>query len=48
VSPTVLVESLPSYGAFFRGFEAVPAKRAALAYSKSVEGAQTGQVYEVK
>jgi NAD(P)-dependent dehydrogenase (short-subunit alcohol dehydrogenase family) len=48
VSPTVLVESLPSYGAFFRGFEAVPAKRVALAYSKSVEGAQTGQVYEVK
>jgi NAD(P)-dependent dehydrogenase (short-subunit alcohol dehydrogenase family) len=48
VSPTVLVESLPSYGPFFRGFEAVPAKRVALAYSKSVEGAQSGQVYEVK
>jgi NAD(P)-dependent dehydrogenase (short-subunit alcohol dehydrogenase family) len=48
VSPTVLVESLPSYGPYVRGFEAVPAKRVALAYSKSVEGAQTGQVYEVK
>ncbi len=48
VSPSVLVESLPSYGPFFRGFEAVPAKRVALAYSKSVEGAQSGQVYEVK
>ncbi|HEU4601086.1 MAG TPA: short chain dehydrogenase, partial [Steroidobacteraceae bacterium] len=47
VSPSVLVESLPSYGPFFRGFEAVPAKRVALAYSKSVEGAQSGQVYEV-
>lgn len=48
VSPTVVVESLPSYGPFFRGFEAVPAKRVALAYSKSVEGAQSGQVYEVR
>jgi NAD(P)-dependent dehydrogenase (short-subunit alcohol dehydrogenase family) len=47
VSPTVIQESLPSYGPYFRGFEAVPAARAALAYSKSVEGAQTGQVYRV-
>jgi NAD(P)-dependent dehydrogenase (short-subunit alcohol dehydrogenase family) len=47
VSPTVIEESLPSYGPYFRGFEAVPAARAALAYSKSVEGAQTGQVYRV-
>lgn len=48
VSPTILAESVPAFGEFFRGFEAVPAKRVALAYSKSVEGAQTGQVYEVK
>jgi NAD(P)-dependent dehydrogenase (short-subunit alcohol dehydrogenase family) len=47
VSPTVIKESLSSYGSYFRGFEAVPAARAALAYSKSVEGAQTGQVYRV-
>ncbi len=47
VSPTVLSESLPSYGPYFRGFESVPAARVALAYSKSVEGAQTGQVYLV-
>ncbi|KAF0814896.1 hypothetical protein IGB42_00952 [Andreprevotia sp. IGB-42] len=47
VSPNVLIESLPSYGAYFRGFDAVPAARVALAYSKSVEGAQTGQVYQV-
>jgi NAD(P)-dependent dehydrogenase (short-subunit alcohol dehydrogenase family) len=47
VSPTVLLESMGSYGPFFRGFEAVPAARAALAYSRSVEGAQTGRIYEV-
>lgn len=47
VSPTILIESLPKYGAYFRGFEAVPVNRAALAYSKSVEGAQTGQIYSV-
>jgi NAD(P)-dependent dehydrogenase (short-subunit alcohol dehydrogenase family) len=47
VSPTVLVESLDSFGPYFRGFEAVPARRAALAYSKSVEGKQTGQIYRV-
>jgi NAD(P)-dependent dehydrogenase (short-subunit alcohol dehydrogenase family) len=47
VSPGVLVESMGSYGPFFRGHEPVPAARAALAYSKSVEGARTGQVFTV-
>jgi len=47
VSPTVLAESLAKYGSYFRGFAAVPAARVALAFSKSVEGLQTGQVYEV-
>ena len=47
VSPTVLEESLPVYGPFFRGFAAAPAHRVALAYSKSIEGAQTGQIYSV-
>jgi NAD(P)-dependent dehydrogenase (short-subunit alcohol dehydrogenase family) len=47
VSPTVLTESMKDYGPFFRGFESVSASRAALAYSKSVEGAQTGQVFRV-
>lgn len=45
VSPTVLQESMDKYAPFFRGFEPVAASRAALAYSRSVEGAQTGQVY---
>ncbi len=47
VSPTVITESMEEYAAYFRGFESVPAARAALAYSKSVEGLQTGQVYWV-
>jgi NAD(P)-dependent dehydrogenase (short-subunit alcohol dehydrogenase family) len=47
VSPTVLVESLPLYGPYFLGVEAVPAARVALAYERSVEGAQTGQVYKL-
>jgi len=47
VNPSVLVESLGSYGPYFHGFEAVPASRAALAYVKSVDGLHTGQVYRV-
>lgn len=45
VSPGVLTESMPNYGPFFRGHESVPAARAALAFSKSVEGALTGQIF---
>jgi NAD(P)-dependent dehydrogenase (short-subunit alcohol dehydrogenase family) len=47
VSPGVITEAMEAYGPFFRGFEPVPAARAALAYSKSLEGVQTGQVYRV-
>jgi len=47
VSPGVLVESLPAFGDYFRGFEAVPGKRVAEAYVKSVEGLQTGKVISV-
>ncbi len=47
VSPGVITEAMKDYAPFFRGFEPVPAARAALAYAKSVEGAQTGQVYNV-
>lgn len=45
ISPTVIEESMPNYAPYFRGYEPVSAARAALAYSKSVEGLQTGQVY---
>jgi NAD(P)-dependent dehydrogenase (short-subunit alcohol dehydrogenase family) len=47
VSPGVIEEAMEGYAPFFRGFEPVPAARAALAFAKSVEGAQTGQVYRV-
>ncbi len=40
VSPTILEESLPAYGPYFRGFKAVPAATVALAYAKSAEGRQ--------
>ncbi|GAC1388719.1 MAG: short chain dehydrogenase [Vulcanimicrobiaceae bacterium] len=48
VSPTVLQESLDAYGSYFIGIEAVAAKRVAMAFAKSVDGAQTGQVYRVE
>ncbi|WP_323123216.1 short chain dehydrogenase [Burkholderia alba] len=47
VSPTVFEESLGAYGEFFRGHQAVPVSRAALAFSRSVNGAETGRVFRV-
>lgn len=47
VSPTILSESLEKYGNFFKGFEPVSGKRVATAYRKSIQGAQTGQSYEI-
>lgn len=47
VSPTLLTESEAAYGPFFPGFESVPAARVALAYRRSVEGVQSGQVFKV-
>lgn len=47
ISPTVLTESWNKFGNYFQGFESVSAQRVAKAYSKSVEGAQTGQVYKI-
>ena len=47
VSPGVIEEAMDAYAPYFRGFDPVPAARAALAYAKSVEGLQTGRVYPV-
>ncbi len=47
VSPTVFTESMGIYGPYFRGMEPVPVARAAYAFSRSIEGRQTGQVYKV-
>lgn len=47
VSPGVLQESAHKYGDFFPGHKPVPGSDVATAFVKSVEGAQTGQVYRV-
>lgn len=47
VSPSVLVESWHKFGSYFSGFVPVQSSKVALAYQKSVEGAQTGQNYRV-
>lgn len=47
VSPSVLEESMASYGKSFPGFEPVPARRVALAYQRAVEGIQSGRVLTV-
>ncbi len=47
VSPGVLQESWSRVSQLFPGFEPVAAERVALAYVRSVEGPQTGQVFRV-
>lgn len=48
VSPGLLETSVERYGAFFAGHEQVPSERVGLAFTKSVEGALTGQVFIVE
>ncbi|MEV0675554.1 short chain dehydrogenase [Actinosynnema sp. NPDC050436] len=45
VSPTVFTEDLDRYGDYFPGMPSVDLADVALAYVRSVEGAQTGQVF---
>jgi len=47
ISPTVLTESAEAYDGFFPGFESVPATKVAQAYRRSVEGVQSGRIYQV-
>lgn len=47
VSPNILEETFENHGELFKGFNPVPASVVANAYVKSVEGAQTGQIYKV-
>ena len=47
VSPSVLEESIASFGPFFPGIEPVPGRRVALGYVRSIEGVQTGRVYRM-
>jgi NAD(P)-dependent dehydrogenase (short-subunit alcohol dehydrogenase family) len=47
VSPTVFEESMGAFGPFFRGHDPVPVARAARAFSRSIEGSESGQTYRV-
>ncbi|WP_188989951.1 short chain dehydrogenase [Saccharopolyspora thermophila] len=47
VSPTVFTESIAKYGDFFPGIQPVDVAQVALAYVRSIEGAQTGQIYSL-
>lgn len=47
VSPSALSESWGGYRDYFKGFEPVPAARAALAYRRSIDGVEGGRVYKV-
>jgi NAD(P)-dependent dehydrogenase (short-subunit alcohol dehydrogenase family) len=47
VSASVVTEAMESYGPYFRGYVSVPTAKVALAFSKSIEGAQTAQIYRV-
>ena len=48
VSPTVFSESMAEYGDLFPGVTPVDVDRAAAAYVRSIEGAETGQVLLVQ
>jgi NAD(P)-dependent dehydrogenase (short-subunit alcohol dehydrogenase family) len=48
VSPTVFAESMAEYGDFFPGITPVGVDVVAAAYVRSIEGAETGQVFRVQ
>lgn len=45
ISPTVFTESLPDYESFFPGMAPIDLDTVAMAFVRSVEGTQTGQIY---
>lgn len=47
VSPTVFTEALDAYGDAFPGFLPVPLRDVAATFVRSIEGGQTGQVFEL-
>ena len=46
VSAGIVAETKEKYAPLFNGFEPVSARRVAVAYARSVDGRQTGQVYK--
>jgi NAD(P)-dependent dehydrogenase (short-subunit alcohol dehydrogenase family) len=47
VSPTMFSEAADVYGSYFPGFLPVPLRDVASTFVRSIEGAQTGQVFEL-
>ena len=47
ISPTVFTEALDVYGDYFPGFPSVGLAEVGQAYVRSIEGKQTGQIYEL-
>jgi NAD(P)-dependent dehydrogenase (short-subunit alcohol dehydrogenase family) len=47
ICPTIVSESMQLYGSLFAGFTPVPASQVALAFKRSVEGSETGQIYSI-
>jgi NAD(P)-dependent dehydrogenase (short-subunit alcohol dehydrogenase family) len=47
ISPTVLAESMPAYGAYFAGHEPVSGEKVANAYLKAIEGRMNGDTIAV-
>lgn len=47
VCPSVVTESLDTYGPFFPGYESVSVSRVAKAYQRSVEGPLNGKIFNV-
>lgn len=48
VSPTLLADSVGTYGDFFPGFIPVDGEKVGLAFKKSILGIQTGQMFRVR
>ncbi len=48
VSPSLIEESIPQFGALAPGVIPVPAARVAQAYKRSILGAHTGQIYKIR
>lgn len=46
VSPTVVTESLDTYGDYFPGFHSIDAKDVAKSYIRSTLGVETGQIFK--
>lgn len=47
VSPSLVTESIPMYGAYFQGFRSIDAADLAQYYVRSVTGIENGKVYKV-